>query len=142
MAYKSDQGRLARMAIFWILWILIVYGCWGLRYAVKGWGLPTAITEALTTLPVIEEVSYASLFVLILIPAVVAFVLIHALNRPKFADFLIETENELRKVAWPSFKETRQASLVVVITVLILAGFLAGSDAVLSRLVALLIYKG
>ncbi len=130
------------MAMFWIIWILIVYGCWGLRYTVAGWALPEFLSKELTRLPVLNEVSLASLIILLAIPAISAFVLIRYLNRPKVADFLIETEVELRKVAWPSFKETRSASLVVIVTVLILAGFLAGSDFLLSRIVRLLIYRG
>jgi preprotein translocase subunit SecE len=67
------------------------------------------------------------------------FVLLRVLNRPKVADFLIETETELRKVAWPNFKDTRHASIVVIITVLVLAFFLAGADIVLGEVVKLLL---
>ena len=50
-------------------------------------------------------------------------------NRPKTADFLIETENELKnKVTWPSRKEEVSASVVVVVTVLILSVFIFGVD--------------
>ena len=50
-------------------------------------------------------------------------------NRPKTADFLIETENELKnKVTWPSRKEEISASVVVVVTVLILSVFIFGVD--------------
>jgi preprotein translocase SecE subunit len=46
-------------------------------------------------------------------------------NRPRTADFLIDTESELKnKVTWPSQKEEVNASIVVVVMVLILAVFI------------------
>ena len=45
-------------------------------------------------------------------------------NRPRTADFLIDSENELKnKVTWPSRKEEVNASLVVVVTVVIMLTF-------------------
>jgi preprotein translocase SecE subunit len=84
-------------------------------------------------LPVLGDVSFNVLLSMIVIPAVVALLLIKYLNKPKIADFLIETETELRKVAWPSFLETRGAALVVIVSVVILMAFLAGADFLLSR---------
>jgi len=53
-------------------------------------------------------------------------------NRPATADFLIETESELKnKVTWPSRKEEVNASIVVIVTVLLLSGFVFGIDNVL-----------
>ena len=37
-------------------------------------------------------------------------------------------------VAWPSFDETRRASIIVIICVIILMTYLAGSDFLLGRL--------
>ncbi|MBN1443274.1 MAG: preprotein translocase subunit SecE [Planctomycetes bacterium] len=46
-------------------------------------------------------------------------------NRPVTADFLIDTESELKnKVTWPSQKEEVNASIVVVIMVLLIAFFI------------------
>ncbi len=46
-------------------------------------------------------------------------------NRPQTADFLIDSENELKtKVTWPSKKEEINASMVVVVTVLIIGAFI------------------
>jgi preprotein translocase subunit SecE len=56
-------------------------------------------------------------------------------NRPATADFLIDTESELKnKVTWPSKKEEVNASIVVVVAVLILSLFIFGVDKVLSWL--------
>lgn len=133
MAYKPEQGRLARMAVFWMLWLLILYGCTSFRYVLDGW-LPESMSAKMFSLPVLGDVTWNVLIALILIPAATAFLLIRNLNRPKIADFLIETEGELRKVAWPSFVETRGASIVVIACVLILMAYLAGSDWLLGSL--------
>ena len=66
------------------------------------------------------------------IPGLTALLLLHSLSRPKIANFLIETEIELRKVAWPSFPETRAASVVVIICVVVMMGILFGADGMLS----------
>ncbi len=63
-------------------------------------------------------------------------------NRPATADFLIETEGELKnKVTWPSKKEEVNASIVVVVTVLILSTFIFGVDNAFSAL-SKVIYPG
>ena len=135
MAYKSDQGRLARMAVFWMLWLLIVYGCTSFRYVMDGWSfLPGTMNDRLFGLPVLGDVSWNVAISLLLIPGLTAWALLRYLNRPKVADFLIETETELRKVAWPTFLETRGAAIVVIVSVLILMAYLAGADWLLGRI--------
>lgn len=50
-------------------------------------------------------------------------------NHPPTANFLIETENELKnKVVWPSKQEEVNASLVVLATVVIFMVFFLGVD--------------
>jgi preprotein translocase SecE subunit len=41
-------------------------------------------------------------------------------NAPKPADFLIVTEGELRKVSWPTRRELRRQTIVVVVSMLAL----------------------
>ena len=45
-------------------------------------------------------------------------------NLAKFADFLISVEAEMSKVSWPTKTELVRGSMVVLITILFLAGFL------------------
>lgn len=49
-------------------------------------------------------------------------------NRPKVADFLIETETEMKKVTWPTSREVLSATVVVIVVVIILGMFLFGVD--------------
>ena len=54
---------------------------------------------------------FAILAGLTLVLAVLAWWLI---NRPKHADFLIETDEEMKKVTWPTWQELRGSTKVVV----------------------------
>ena len=53
--------------------------------------------------------------------------------------FLREVKNELRKVAWPSRKQTISSTGVVLVLVVIISAFLGLVDMVLVRLVRLVI---
>jgi len=46
------------------------------------------------------------------------------LNDPRLADFLIATENEMKKVAWSSKAEVIGSTAVVIVTVVLLAIFI------------------
>lgn len=133
MAYKHDQGRMARMATFWSLAILIFYGCYTLRTELAG-RFPDALGARLwegARVPVLGvDVTYAFI-VSTVVFAVAIFFLYRWTEKPKIADALIETESELRKVTWPTLNEAINSSVVVIITVLILMAILAGADRIL-----------
>lgn len=57
----------------------------------------------------------------------------------KVSDFLGNVKSELKKVTWPTRKDTYASSLVVIVLVLVSAVFLGGVDLVLSRLVRLIL---
>ena len=46
-------------------------------------------------------------------------------------DFLQEVRNEMRKVTWPDRAQLRQATIAIVIFVLVIAGFIAILDVIL-----------
>ncbi len=55
-------------------------------------------------------------------------------NHPARADFLIETETELRKVAWPTRRDYVGSSIVVIVIVALLSLYLTAVDVTLNRL--------
>jgi len=58
---------------------------------------------------------------------------VYLYNKPKVVDFLIDTENELKnRVTWPSKKEELNASIVVVVTVVITMFFIFTADQALT----------
>lgn len=145
MAYKSDQGRLARLAAFWSLAALVFYGCVSLRTTLSsafGGVLSRPFFAGMEQIPVLGLKLNAAL----VITAIVLFVAWYFLYRwqqtPKVADLLIETENELRKVTWPTVAEAVNSSVVVIVCVLFLMGFLAGADWLLGRWTTLILTGG
>lgn len=125
MAYKKDQGRYARMFSFWALVLLLGYGCLSelqifLRRTLdlQPWTDP---------LPLIGEIDLAKIIAIAVLVAG-ALAIHRFLERPKIADLLIDTELELRKVVWPSASETWVGSIAVIVTVLVLLGYLFAVD--------------
>jgi preprotein translocase SecE subunit len=61
--------------------------------------------------------------------------ILKVLNSPRSANFLIETEGEMKKVTWPGKSEVVGATGVVIITVLLLAALLFASDTVVEAFI-------
>jgi len=59
---------------------------------------------------------------------VLGWAIFKAVNMPKFADFMIQTEGEMKKVSWSSRKEIMASTKIVIVTVVILAIILAVVD--------------
>jgi preprotein translocase subunit SecE len=56
--------------------------------------------------------------------------------------FLREVYDELRKVVWPTWNELYRYTLVVIVTVIVIGGFIGGVDYILSQLSQKFIYSG
>ena len=142
MAYKKDQGRMARMAAFWILAILIFYGCSSLRALLIS-QFPESLGAPLASrIPILGMELTPALLIAGGVLAAALFLLYRWEETPKNADLLIDTEQELRKVAWPTLDEAINGSWTVVLTVLFLMGFLFLSDLVLGRVFAYVLAGG
>jgi preprotein translocase subunit SecE len=57
----------------------------------------------------------------------------------KTSEFLANVKAELKKVTWPTRKDTYASTMVVIMLVIISAVFLGGIDIVLSRLIRLIL---
>lgn len=142
--YKKDQGRMVRMAVFWSLAVLLYYGCTSLRQELAGafsQRLDQPLIAAFPKLPVLGTPLTAALVISLAVFAVALWLAYRFLERPKYADMLIETEIEMRKVVWPTPKEVFNSSLVVVVCVLFLMAFLAGADWLLARVIQPVIFS-
>ncbi|MCS7306532.1 MAG: preprotein translocase subunit SecE [Thermoguttaceae bacterium] len=108
--YKRTQGRVIRQVTFAGLALAVAFGCWRLNQTL---GMNTTIA-----------------YVIPGILAVVGFwVAYRIVNLPRFADFLIAVEAEMNKVSWPTRTELIRSSLVVLVTMFVLAGVLLVFDA-------------
>ena len=57
----------------------------------------------------------------------------------KLSEFFTNVKAELKKVTWPSKKDTYASTMVVIILVVVCAIFLGGVDMILSRLIRLVL---
>ena len=133
MAYKKDQGRMARMAAFWSLAVLIFYGCVSLHTELASMFPEMGRSLGGFRIPILGMDFSPALIVAGLLLATSLWLLYRWQDKPKNADLLIETESELRKVTWPTLDEAITSSVVVIICVLFLMVFLAGADWFLGR---------
>ena len=141
-AYKPDQGRMTRMASFWSLALLLLFGCYFLHTVLLSY--VGALKEPLggISIPIVSIPLTGSFLICSLLFVGGIAALFGWMQRPKVADFLIDVEAELRKVTWPTGQEVVNASIVVVITVVVLMAFLAGSDFLIGQVVNRLIFGG
>ncbi|MBI5364002.1 MAG: preprotein translocase subunit SecE [Planctomycetes bacterium] len=154
MAYKPEQGRIARTAAFWSLALLLVYGSLSLNESLDSFfhdpmGIPFGATKDANghdvggaLVPILSWKFTPALIFSALFCMGVLYALYRYLERPKIADLLIETESELRKVTWPTMNEAVNSSLVVIVCVVFLMSFLAGADWVLGRWVNWILLGG
>ena len=134
MAYKKDQGRMARMTAYWSGTIFLFYGCVSLHRELTGNSTQLAKPIADIEIPIIGLELSPSILISAAVFLTGAFLFNRWLERPKQADNLIETESEMRKVTWPSLSEAMSGSITVILTVVILMSLLAGFDALLGMI--------
>lgn len=136
--YKEDQGRHARMAAFWTVVFFLGFGCRFLHDILVRW---PALRESLGGLRIpVVGVDVTPAFLVSMSIFLVGLFFVHRWHQtPKVADLLIDTEAELKKVTWPKGTEVWNASLVVMISVVILGALLAVGDIFLARVMRALI---
>lgn len=139
--YKEDQGRLARMAAFWSVTLLLLFGCNFLYVqlvAIKSMAVPLGGIR----IPVVAVDLNGAFIVSALIFCTGAILISRWQHRPQVADLLIDTEAELKKVTWPTMDEVINSSIVVIVCVILLGIFLAAADYLLGHLMRRLILGG
>lgn len=134
MAYRKNQGRMVRMTAFWVLAVLIFYGCSSLRAELTSFA-PKTLGTAIQGMrvPILSLDFSPALIISALVLALSLWLLYRWEQKPKNADLLIETEAELRKVYWPTLEEAISGSWAVLLTVVFLMAFLASADYVLGQ---------
>jgi preprotein translocase SecE subunit len=128
--YKKGQGKIARVTAYSLVGVLILFGAYRLfaTFNVPGEGVLVA-----ARIPVIGQITIMK--IVAIVAFAVGLLLMHlVLNGPKLATLLIDTEQEMRKVSWPSKSEVKSATLVVVLVTFIMAFSLFGFDQGLQRL--------
>lgn len=136
--YKNGQGMAARWTGAALVMGMALYGCYALYDypSHEGWW-----GDVLFSLGALDlELKYGLLVSLALAVGLAILDFRFVVNHPRVADFLIETEAELRKVSWPAKHEYLNASFVVILSVMILSFWLVFSDVAISWLLRLIGY--
>lgn len=152
--YKPQRGQLVRWISVGIFGFLMVYGVYGMYFQITSWGGLTG-TDALLaeepswwrwwnislvefTVPIYESLFQLTVgkivSVLLGIGALLATVWLF-FGKPEVSEFMIETENEMRKVSWPSKQELKGSTIAVVVATLLLGAYLFFVDMALSSVV-------
>jgi preprotein translocase subunit SecE len=105
--YKRSQGRLARRLTGVGIAAIVILGAWSFQV--------TFATDASA------PIKYGLPGLVALLGCWVAFRVIH---HDKFAEFLIATEIEVEKVHWPDRQHVQRASIVVIVTMLMMGAML------------------
>jgi len=138
--YKKGQGKIVRLCAFISSLLLVLLGCYELYKlpSLKSWWWQDIlIPKADRTYSWFERLGAGVKPILILaigVFIVATYLLFLVFNKPKVADFLIETEGEMRKVSWPKRKEYWTASVVVIVLIIVISLFLFAVDRGLSAL--------
>lgn len=132
--YRAEEGQRARAVIGLALATLALYGA----HAFHDW-LPENWHRALPGIgTVLDDSGQFALSGALLSAgaiAVASLVGIYKLiNYPKFVDFLIDTENELKKVSWASKRQVVTESIVVVFCVVLVGAYIFAIDSILIML--------
>lgn len=94
------------------LLLLIAYGVYSLSLAIDA-----SVTD-----------QYRSVGIPTAVGLVLAWIAYRVINFPRFADFLISTQAEMTKVNWPGKNETRNSTVVVLVTCFLMSVFLFLAD--------------
>jgi preprotein translocase SecE subunit len=131
--YKKGQGTLARSIAYGMAAGLIIFGAIRL-YARLGGPFNEILAQ---DVPVIGDITVR--LVLAIVVALGGLVALHVvLNRPQAVDLLIETEQEMRKVSWPTLPEVWNATGVVILVTATLAISMSAFDFGLRRILILI----
>jgi preprotein translocase subunit SecE len=123
--YKRSQGRITRQVTFGAMALIFAVGFYQMHNILKYRNLEGAwqVTQTLMD----SGMAFWLPGILVLVCWWISYRLV---NLPSFADFLIAVEAELNKVSWPTRTELVRSSIVVLISLLVLAFVIFGFDLV------------
>ena len=112
--YKRTQGKISRQATFYALAVVLGFGVYRMS------AILLSSKEFNMKAPICSAVFLGG-----------CWVFYRLVNFPLFADFLIAVQAEMNKVSWPSRKELKRATIVVLVVMLLLAGVIFLFDIIL-----------
>ena len=117
--YKKGQGTTARVITAIAMGALAAFGTFELYDALSATGGGFTLAGM--------DVTWAALLSVIVFLAAAALIA-WLINLPKFVDYLIMSEIELRKVSWPTREELKRQTTVVIIALVAFSAVLWIAD--------------
>jgi preprotein translocase SecE subunit len=140
LKYRPGEGVFARGTAFWSLAGFAFLAGRRLYFWVQRWEFPNRVL--VDDIPVLGMPLTPAFLMGVALFLGAAFGLLKLINAPKVADLLIETELEMKKVTWPSADDSRKASFVVFVCVVIFLAFFWVADASLEWIFFDWVYAG
>ncbi len=126
--YKPGQGSGARWASYLLLALLLFLGVRSLYATINQPG-----QHVWAEVPVLGALSLYKAICLFVF--VLGLWLVHlVLNRPTSVDLLIDTQQELQRVTWPTGQEVKAATLVVALVTFVMGAVLFWADELIQLL--------
>lgn len=126
---KPGQGTSSRWVAYLFLGALLAMGVWSLF----GVLYRESATPLVAGLPVLGDITWAK--VICALVFVFGALAIHkVLNRASIVDLMIDTEQELKKVSWPSGSDVKGATIVVSVVTIVMGAILFWADELLMLL--------
>lgn len=119
---------MARTFAFWSLIAFAFFGAGFLRNQLASYVDALRRPIGGFVIPIISVEVTGALLIAAVVFAGCALLIWRWERKPKTVELLTETEIELRKTTWPTMPEVVNSSIVVIVCVLFLMGFLAGVD--------------
>ena len=141
ITYKEKEGLIIRIVTWGLTGLLDLFGSIALYYffpiedVSKEVSTPTFWGISLIHIPFFDVDFRVGLLICLVIFVTVAILLNRLLiNNAKAADFLIDTEYEVRKVSWPPKNEYWGSSVAVIVSVVIIGTFIFLVDVLLTQI--------
>lgn len=130
--YRKGQGYITRVPAAIAISALLFYGVLSLYRFMIGFDWAYEPLGGMV-IPIVEQRFNVAFIVAAVVAIGAGSAVFWVLNRKDTVDLLVDTETELKKVTWPGWPETINATIVVIIAVAIIAAYLAVVDFFLSR---------
>ena len=131
--YKKGQGKYARGIGYAIAAVLMLFGAFRLHatFNVPGQHVWVADVPILGDITLYKAIALGAFLLGLLVCHII-------LNKANLVDLLIDTEQEMRKVSWPSAKDVKSSTIVVVVVTFIIGLALFGFDKLLQHVFRLI----
>ncbi|HYC77240.1 MAG TPA: preprotein translocase subunit SecE [Planctomycetota bacterium] len=132
--YKEGHGVVIRRVAYLALCVLVVWGGMTIYDLLVRFDAVRKARLVDYRIPVIQQYLDPAFVVCWLLVAAGCVWIYRLLNRERAAEYLIETDNEFRKVTWPTWTDARNSALVVLVFVLVLTGYIIVCDLTLTKI--------